>query len=53
MFTRCEYQKDAGNLSHIHLLIEVDYSKLNSKQTNFVDDLIHVTIPEIVRSEDV
>ena len=48
-FARCEYQKDVGNLSHIHLILEVDHAKLNSEQTNFVEDLIHTTIPEIVR----
>ena len=53
MFARWEYQKGLGNLSHIHLIIEVDYSKLNSEQTNFVDDLIFTTITENVRSEDV
>ena len=53
MFAQCEYQKDLGKLSHIHLIIEVDFSKLNSEQTNFVYDLINATIPEIVRSEDV
>ena len=53
MFARCEYQKDVSNLSHTHFIVEVDYSKLNSEQTNSVDDLIHATIPEIVRSEDV
>ena len=52
VFTRCEYQKDVGNLSHIHLILEVDYTNLNSKQKDFVEDLIHATIPEIVRSED-
>ena len=35
------------------MIIEVDYSKLNSEQTNFVDDLIFTTITENVRSEDV
>ena len=33
--------------------MEVDYTRLNSEQRNFVDDLRHATIPEIVRSEDV
>ena len=53
MFARYEYQKDEGNLSNIHHLKEVDYSKSTSEQTNFVDDLIHATFPEIMRSEDV
>ena len=53
MFARCGYLKDVRNLSHILLIIEVDYSRLNSERTNFVDDLIHATILEIVRSEDV
>ena len=35
------------------MLLEVDYAKLSSKQINFVEDLIHAAIPEIVRSDDV
>ena len=50
---RYEYEKYVGTLCHIHLIIEVDYAKLNWDQTNFVDDFIHATISEIVRSEDV
>ena len=52
MFAQREYQKDVGVLSYMHLILKVGYAKSNSEQTNFVEDLIHATIPEILRSED-
>ncbi len=35
----CEYQKDAGNLSHIHLILEV--KKILTDQERFSIDDIH------------
>ena len=33
--TRHEYQKDAGNLNHIHLVLEILGRSLNESENNF------------------
>ena len=51
-YVQCGNQKYVDNLSHIRLILEVDYAKLNSKQTNFAEDLINAAVPKIVKSID-
>ena len=49
---RYEYQKDIGNLSHIHLILQVLWDKLTDEETAFVNDLIWASNNEIVRPEE-
>lgn len=53
IFARNEYQKDAGNLSHIHLMIEVQWDALNEEEKKFVDNLICANHLEICPGRDV
>lgn len=53
IFSRNEYQSLVGNLSHIHLILEVDRKKMTSEQRKFVDDLCRCSILDIVRSNEV
>ncbi len=42
IFVRCEYQKDAGNLSHIHSIMEVKKC-LTDQERLFIDDILTST----------
>ena len=53
IFVRYEYQKDAGNLSHIHLILQVLWDDLNAEERAFMDDIIRASKHEIVRPEEV
>ena len=53
IFARNEYQKDAGNLSHIHLMIEVKWEELTTEEREFVDKLIRTNHIDICPSDDV
>ena len=53
IFVKCEYQKDAGNLSHNHLILEVNWEALNQEQTLFVQDLIRASTFDIARTDEV
>ena len=53
IFSRNEYQASAGNLSHIHLILEVDIKKLNQQEKDFVDDLCRCSVLDIVRSNEI
>lgn len=53
IFVRHEYQKDRGNLSHIHLILEVKWKDLSPEEEGFVEDLIRASILDIVRTEEV
>lgn len=53
IFARKEYQALAGNLSHIHLMLEVNWSKLNDEQKKFVEDLTRCSVLDIVRPSEV
>ena len=53
IFARNEYQSKAGNLSHIHLILEVDMKNLNQDQKAYVDDLCRCSILDIVRANEV
>ena len=39
IFTKREYQKLMGNLSHSHMIIEVDFANLTTDGKDFVDNL--------------
>ena len=52
MFARNEYQKDAGNLSHIHMLIEVKWEEMTVEEKNFVDNLIRTSHLDICPDEE-
>ena len=53
IFTRYEYQKDVGNLSHIHLILQVLWDELDDQEQAFVQDLIRASNNEMVRPEEV
>ena len=53
LFARKEYQELTGNLSHIHLMLEVNWNKLNDDQTKFVKDLCRCSLMDIVRPREV
>lgn len=53
IFSRKEYQKDRGNLSHAHVMNEVDWENLTDDQIDFVEDLIRASVCDIVRSDEV
>jgi hypothetical protein len=53
IFARCEYQKDVGNLSHIHLILEVNWKVLNPEEKKYIKDLIRCSIFDIVRPNEI
>lgn len=53
LFSRKEYQKDRGNLSHAHMMIELDWEKMTDEEANFVDDLIRASLCDIVKSSEI
>ena len=48
-----EYQKDRGNLSHIHLIAELSWRLMSTDEKNFVNNLIHASIYYIVKSDEI
>ena len=52
IFARDEYQSDAGNLPHVHMMISMDIKSMNSSQIDKMDDLIRASVVEIVRSDE-
>ena len=53
IFVRYEYQKDAGNLSHIHLILQVKWDELTDEERQFMKDIIRASKNEIVRPSEV
>ena len=53
IFARNEYQATAGNLSHIHLILEANFDEMTDAQKNFVDDLSRCSILDIVRPDEI
>ncbi|MGB0404839.1 MAG: hypothetical protein ACPGDB_01450, partial [Fusobacterium sp.] len=47
IFSRDEYQKDKGNLPHIHLILSVMFSDLNEQQRERIDNLIRASVCSI------
>ena len=52
IFVRYEYQKDAGNLSHIHLILQVLWDELTDEEKAFMHDIIRASKNEIIRPEE-
>jgi hypothetical protein len=53
IFSRNEYQKDVGNLSHIHLILQVLWDLLNESELEFMEELIRADIISVVKSEEI
>lgn len=53
IFARNEYQAKAGNVSHIHLMLEVCWQKMNDEEKSFVHDLTRCSVLDIVRPNEV
>ena len=53
LYARKEYQKDRGNLSHIHLIAELSWRLMSTDEKNFVNNLIHASIYYIVKSDEI
>ena len=52
IFARDEYQDDAGNLCHNHLICAVDKSTLNPASDKYLQDLIRTSSMEIVTADE-
>lgn len=53
IFARREYQSDKGNLSHSHIIIQLDFRNMTTEEKDFVDDLIRASVFDIVRPDEV
>ena len=53
IFTRDEYQEDAGNLCHNHLIFAVDKSTLNGDSEKIIQDLIRTSVMEVVKTNKI
>ena len=53
MSTRCEYQKEVGNLHHIHLILQVLHHMLNEEQKIFADNLVRASVFDGVCPDEV
>ena len=53
IFSQNEYQKEVGNLSHIHLILQVDWKSLTQSEEQYMDNLIRADVMAIVKSEEI
>lgn len=53
LFARDEYQAEVGNLPHIHLMLSINWEKLNQSQKDSINDLIRASVCNIVRHDEV
>ena len=53
IFSRNEYQDDVGNLSHIHLILQIYWSVMTSDNKKFVKDLMRASTYDIVKPDEV
>lgn len=53
IFSRDEYQKDKGNLPHIHLILSVDMDKISEEKKTKLNDLIRASICSIRTYDEV
>ena len=53
IFARNEYQATNGNLSHIHLMLQVRWDLLSNEERIFVKNLIRGSVGNIVKSDEV
>ena len=51
MFARDEYQKDAGNLPHMHDIICINWDDLDEEQRSFVEELVRANVCDIFCAE--
>ena len=52
MFARHEYQKDVGNLHHIHAMIRINPDIVSADELNFTDNLIRASVMAVVTPAD-
>ena len=52
IFARDEYQGDAGNLCHNHLICAVDKNTLNPTSDMYLQDLIRTSAMEIIKVDE-
>lgn len=52
IFARDEYQKDAGNLCHNHMIIAIDRSTMNDDTQKYIEQLISTHVFDLGRPED-
>ena len=52
IFARDEYQADAGNLCHNHLIFAVDRSTMNADSEKFIQDLIRTSVMEVLNTNE-
>ena len=52
MFARHEYQKDVGNLPHIHAMIKIDPDTISKNENYFINEMICASILEEVQPAD-
>ena len=53
VFARDEYQNDAGNLPHIHMMLSLKTSEMTEDQIDKMDELVRASIVDIVRDDEV
>ena len=52
IFARDEYQGDAGNVCHNHLILAIDKSTMNESTENYIQDLIRTFVFEVVKTNE-
>ena len=53
IFARGEYQKERGNISHSHMLVELYFEQMKEDEKSFVDDIIWHRVFDILKTEEV
>ena len=52
MQERDDYQGDAGNVCHNHLILAIDKSTMNESTENYIQDLIRTSVFEVVKTNE-
>ena len=52
IFAKNKYQKDYGDLPHIHTMIHINWGGLNEEQQSFLEELVISSACDIVRAEE-
>ncbi|MGB0405008.1 MAG: hypothetical protein ACPGDB_02325, partial [Fusobacterium sp.] len=53
IFSRDEYQKDKGNLPHIHLILSIDMKQISEEKKSKLNDLIRASVCSIRSYEEI
>ena len=53
IFSRKEYQKDKGNLSHSHMMIRLNWDVMLADERKFVDNIIRASVCDIIRADEI